>query len=104
MLDMDLMSFVLPFIYAVFAVKMPWHVLRQTFIDLPSSAISAVKRCSLLQRSGPAPTRHECQIASKVDFPFTDFELQYLSVFPFSCLQTQQLFTDLVYCRLSSII
>lgn len=34
----------------------------------PSSAISAAKRCSLLHCSGPAPTRHECQIVSKVNF------------------------------------
>lgn len=88
MLDMDLMSFVPPFSYVVFAVKMPWHVLRQTFIDLPSSAISAAKRCSLLHRSGPAPTRHECQIASKVDFSLLTLSCSTFQYFLFMSANT----------------
>lgn len=61
-------SFAAAFICAIIAVKMLWHVLRQTFTDLPSSAIWAAKRCSVLHCSEPVPTRHECQIASEVNF------------------------------------
>lgn len=76
-------SFMAAFIWAVFAVKRLWHVLRQTFSDLPSSAISAAKRCSVLHCSGPAPTRHECQTASKVNFLLLPFICSTFSVFPF---------------------
>lgn len=70
------------FICAVFAVKRLWHVLRQTFSDLPSSAISAAKRCSVLHCSGPAPTRHECQTASKVNFLLLTFICSTFQYFP----------------------
>lgn len=36
-----------------------------------TSAISAAEHCCLLHCSGPAPTRHECQIYPKVNFVFS---------------------------------
>lgn len=86
---------------------MLWHVLKQTFIDLPSSAISAAKRCSLLHCSGPAPTRHECQIASKVNFLLLTLIRTAVSVFLFYvCIYSNCFFfvTDLFYCRFRGII
>lgn len=81
-------SFMAAFIWAVFAVKRLWHVLRQTFSDLPSSAISAAKRCSVLHCSGPAPTRHECQTASKVNFLLLTFICSTFQCFPFYFITT----------------
>lgn len=86
---------------------MLWHVLRQTFIDLPSSAISSAKRCSVLHRSGPAPTRHECQIGSKVNFLLLTLYCCTFQYFPFNICKPSNCFflvSGLFYCRFSTII
>lgn len=80
---------------------MPW----KTFIDLPSSAIRAAKRCALLHCSVPAPTRHECQTASEVHFislTLIRSSFQYFLLMSTNMLTAQFLshsLTDLCYCR-----